>query len=57
MAKAAEYKLISGTDDDINRKLPEESKAGWKPILLSSVLTGSVVRSQIMLERIGNSKH
>jgi hypothetical protein len=48
-----EYKIISGTDEEINKKLAEDSKEGWKPFLLSSVLTGSVVRSQVMLERTG----
>lgn len=57
MAQTAEYKLISGTDDEINKKLAEEWKASWKPFLLSSVMTGSVVRSQVMLERTIRSKN
>ncbi|MGA7224395.1 MAG: hypothetical protein WB621_22995 [Candidatus Acidiferrales bacterium] len=52
-----EYKLISGTEEEINKKLAEELKVGWKPFLLSSVLTGSVARSQVMLERLDRPKN
>ncbi len=52
MANKFEYKFIYGADDEIVKKLAEATKDGWKPILLSSVLTGLVVRSNIILERV-----
>ncbi|MGA8873615.1 MAG: hypothetical protein WA434_02970 [Candidatus Acidiferrales bacterium] len=51
-----EYKLISGTDEEINKKLAEDSKEGWNPLMMSSVLTESVVRSQVMLGRVSRAK-
>ena len=60
MAQKAEYKLVSGDDNEINRVLTIETPHGWRPILLSSVMasvmTGHVVRSQVMLERVTTTK-
>jgi hypothetical protein len=51
MAQKPEYKLVSGTDTEINPILATEAAQGWRPIMLSSVLVGQDVRSQVILER------
>jgi hypothetical protein len=51
MAQEPEYKLVSGTDTEINPILTTESAQGWRPIMLSSVLVGQDVMSQVILER------
>ncbi len=51
MAQTAEYMLISGAGDEVNKKLADGSKAGWKPILQSCVLEGMRTRSHVILER------
>jgi hypothetical protein len=56
MAQKPEYKLVSGTDTDINPILMTETAQGWRPIMLSSVLVGQDVRSQVILERFITAK-
>ncbi|MGB6481953.1 MAG: hypothetical protein WBE86_00545 [Candidatus Acidiferrales bacterium] len=57
MTQRTEYKLVSGDDGEINKVLTTEWTQGWKPILLSSVVTGQVVRSQVILERAIKSEN
>lgn len=57
MTQKTEYKLISGDDGEINKVLTVEWTQGWKPILLSSVVTGQVVGSQVILERAIKSEN
>lgn len=57
MTQKTEYKLISGDDGEVNKVLTVEWTHGWKPILLSSVVTGQAVRSQVILERAIKSEN
>jgi hypothetical protein len=57
MTQKTEYKLVSGDDGEVNKILTAEWMQGWKPILLSSVVTGQVVKSQVILERAIKSEN
>lgn len=50
---AASYKLIAGTGADINSELNRLSDEGWKPILLSPVISQqNQVLVYVMLEKV-----
>ncbi len=51
----AEYKVIIGNGRQVNEQLVQEGKKGWKPILMSTTVTGGqapVVQVAIVLEHL-----
>jgi hypothetical protein len=53
MAPIPEYKVLSGTEAQVNQQLPQMYFQGWKPILMTAATAGTGhVMVFVMLEHL-----
>jgi hypothetical protein len=55
MAQKAEYKVITGTTNDVEREIVVHALKGWKPILMSTVSATKGIMVTVILEYVVGS--